>query len=143
MSQANRSFMLGLFFIAAFSFVASQGRSAQDEAELEAKLNSLLEERRETLRELIKVAEAHYRDGQTSRDAVIRANNRLLTAELALLITRNERISAYEKLAENLGKLEQITIARHKVAVGSIEDVLAAKVARLKAEADLIRAKLE
>jgi outer membrane protein TolC len=129
--------------VSAVGIVSVNRGGAQDDADTSAKLESLLRERRDTLRQLVQVVGVHYRDGRTTEDAVVCANNRLLEAELDLLTAKAERIAVYEQLVENMRRLEEVAAARHEVGVGSIEEVLAAKAARLRAEIELVRMKAQ
>jgi outer membrane protein TolC len=98
-------------------------------------------ERRETLRQLVKAAEQHYRSGNTTLPSVIRASNLLLEAELEAAKTKAERIALYEKMVENLRELEKVAEAGYKAGVRPMDDVLEARAARLKAEIQLAREK--
>ncbi len=116
-----------------------QGEKATVPDPSDAKKESLLKERRDTLRELVRLTEARYRSGRATLDFVIRASNQLLEAELDQAKTKAERIAIYDKLIANLRELEKILEARQKVGApgGDMADLLDARTARLKAEIQL------
>lgn len=109
----------------------------------EPRKDSLLKERRDTLRQLAQDVEQCYRAGRATLDSLIRASNLLLEAELDLAKTKAERIAIYEKLVANLRQLEKAAEARHQAGApgGGVSEVLSAKADRLKAEIQLAREK--
>lgn len=104
---------------------------------------ALLNERRDTLRQLVTDVEQRHRSGRATLDSVIRASNLLLDAELDLAKTKAERILVYEQQIRRLRALEKLVESRHKVGVpgGETADLLDAKAARLKAEIQLAHEK--
>ncbi|MEN6497741.1 MAG: hypothetical protein ABFD16_25865 [Thermoguttaceae bacterium] len=102
-------------------------------------LQSLLEERRDTLRKLLKHVESQHASGNATEVAVIRASNQLIEAELELVRTKPERIALFEKIVDNLRRAEQWTEARYEAGRCTWEDALAAKAARLQGEINLVR----
>ena len=114
-----------------------------EQHETSKQLESLLKERRDTLRELVDILDGRYRAGAVTEEAVLRASGQLLGAELDLASTKAERIAIREKLVANLRRIEKVT--EDQAQVGSLalrpDDVLQAKAARLKAEIQLLREK--
>lgn len=143
MSNRKRSLLGGFVCVAALVFVTVPRGGAQDDGDASAKLETLLRQRRDTLRQLLNLAETQFRNSETTQDIVIHASNRLLEAELELLTAKAERMRAHEKLVENMRNLEQIAAARRRLGTGSGEDVLIAMSARLKAEIELLRASMK
>jgi outer membrane protein TolC len=107
----------------------SSGESAQRQ-----KLADLLTERRDTLRKLVEAVELQYHHGAGTLDAVVRASNDLLDAELALAPSEADRIAILERIVQNLKALEEMVSARYNAGRATISDVLSAKAARLNAE---------
>jgi hypothetical protein len=108
-----------------------------------AQLESLLKERRDVVRKLVEIVNRRYQTGMVTQESVILASNLLLDAELELARTKAERIAVCQKLVGNLRQLEQAAEARHERTMGSADDVLKAKAARLKAEIQLVRENAE
>lgn len=104
-----------------------------------AKLTALLKERRDTLKQLVKIVEARYRNGAATEESVIQASLQLQQAELDLAKTRRERIAICKRTVELLRKQEKIAQARFEAARGTREDVLSARAARLQAEIQMLR----
>jgi outer membrane protein TolC len=104
-------------------------------------LEDLLRQRRQTLRTLVDVAEKHYRTGRVPFDVVVRASNDLWEAELALAKGKEERLRLRAKIVENLRKLEDLVQARFQLGKTTLDEVLSAKAARLKAEILLLAEK--
>lgn len=119
--------------------VAQTAKSKPSVDDGSAALNTLLKERRDTLRQLVTVATANYRIGQTTFDSVIRASDQLINAELDLAEDASARIALYEKRIALLKDLEQIAEAKFRTGHATQEDVLAAKAALLEARIQLLR----
>ena len=80
-----------------------------------------------------------FRHGIGTHDAVIRASNQLLDAELELAQTREERIGIHKQRVRNLKELEEYARQRQRAAQVSVDKVLEARAARLGAEIELLR----
>ena len=121
--------------------LSSQTAGSQDKKPTspENKINSLLVERRDTLRQLVDSVTAQYKAGRTTLDNVIRARNGLLDAELEIAKTKTERIRIHEERVKNFRDLENAIKRRYTVGKGTYEEMLTAKAARLKSEIELLR----
>ncbi len=113
---------------------------ARDDEDNAAKLTDLLKTRRETLRQLLKVAEEQYRTGHSSFDSVVRASDQLIKAELELAEGYEATLALYEQRVGQFQTLENMATARYQAGQASQEDVLAARAGRLGAEIELLRA---
>ena len=73
---------------------ANEAKSGQDQDKesTKQKLHDLMVERRDAFQQLVDVATAHNRDGTGTIDALFRAKNDLLEAELELAKNDDERI---------------------------------------------------
>ena len=107
--------------------------------EATTQLQSLLKERRDTLRKLVDAVESRYRSGGVSVDSVLRASEQLLEAELDLAETKPERIAVYGKLVANFHEREQAARAGYDTGTATLESLLEVTAARLKAEIQLLR----
>jgi hypothetical protein len=115
---------------------------ASQNNETSKQLESLLKERRDTLRRLVDILDAQHRQGfggQEQEDVVLYASNELFDAELDLATTKTERIAIREKIVANLRQVEKR--AEMRVGVTTAKKSLEAKAARLKAEIQLLREK--
>lgn len=121
--------------------LSSQTAGSQDEKPTspENKINSLMVERRDTLRQLVDSVTAQYKAGRTTLDNVIRARNGLLDAELEIAKTKTERIRIHEERVKNFRDLENAIKQRYTVGKGTHEEMLTAKAARLKSEIEFLR----
>jgi hypothetical protein len=104
-----------------------------------AALERLLKQRRDTLREMVAFAETQYRAGVAEQDAMFRASESLIAAELDLATDKAERIALRERRLEIMKRMEEYTGALRDVAGANNADVLAATAERLKAEIELLR----
>ena len=111
----------------------------QQQAAPDNRINSLLAERRETLRQLVDAITARYTAGHRTLDNVIHARNGLLDAELEMAKTSAERIQIHEDRVQNFRALENAVKQRHKAGQATIDEMLVAKAARLEAEIELLR----
>jgi outer membrane protein TolC len=116
------------------TMLAASAAESSNEPNQRQELVDLLEERRDTLRKLMEAVELQYRHGTGTLDAVVRASNDLLNAELALGPSQADRVRILERIVENMKKLEEMVGARHEAGRATISDVLSAKAARLHAE---------
>jgi outer membrane protein TolC len=104
-----------------------------------ATIERLLKQRRDTLRQVVELANAEYGAGRATQTDVVHATESLIEAELELTTDKAERIALREKRVESLRNLEQYTRAKQLVAVATSAELLAATAARLKAEIELLR----
>ncbi|MCP4679175.1 MAG: hypothetical protein GY854_27515, partial [Deltaproteobacteria bacterium] len=119
--------------------VVGMVQKREEKSEQAAALERLLKQRRDTLREVVAFAEAQYRAGVTEQDAMFRASESLIAAELDLATDKAERIALREQRVEIMKQMEECTRAKRHVARVNNADVLAATAERLKAEIELLR----
>jgi hypothetical protein len=103
------------------------------------KLEELLQERRDTLRQLVKVVTVEFQEGITGFESVCRASDQLIDAELELAKNTEARIAILQRRVELLKKLFSLTEAKFKAGRGTRAQVLATKAALLEAQIDLVR----
>ena len=132
---------VGAAIVIASAIAAEPPVPQQDEASKQ--LESLLKERRDTLRQLVTFLDGRLLVGKASKESVIRASNQLLDAELDLARTKAERIAIHEKLVDNLRGLEKIIESGAHYGTRQLDDVFSAKADRLKAEVQLLREKID
>lgn len=104
-------------------------------------LRALLEARRDTMKELVRIKESASEVGAGSVREVAVANIALAEAELELARSKDQRIAILEQLLERQRELEQVQQAMRDSGAGQHEDFFAAKAARLKAEIELHKAR--
>ncbi len=97
------------------------------QASPDKKINSLLAERRDTIRQLVELIEGRYEVGETTLDNVIRERNRLLEAELEITKTNIDRIRIRKERVKNFRHLENELKQRHKVGQVTNDKILEAK----------------
>ncbi len=100
--------------------------------ETAAALERLLSQRRDTLQELVDFVELQYREGHAQLDAVVRASESLIDAQLDLAVDKPERIALRERRVENMKRLEELAKASRDVARVNNAEVLTATATRLK-----------
>jgi outer membrane protein TolC len=105
-----------------------------------AEVESLLKERQDALRNLVKILDLQYRAGTVDFIRVASAESRLADAELGSAKNKDARIAACQKKAELCRDVEKICQARLAVD-GTDADVREARAERLKAEIQLLREK--
>jgi hypothetical protein len=111
----------------------------EKKSEQAAAIEGLLKQRRDTLQEMVDFAEEQYRAGHVQQDAVVRASESLIEAELDLATDKTERIALRERRLEIMKRMEEYTKAQREVAKANNAEVLAATAERLKAEIELLR----
>lgn len=101
-----------------------------------AEVGQLLEQRLETLRELVKAIDAAHQQGRASYEAVIHAKERVLDAKLQTATGRAARLSILQ---------ERVTLREELVTMSKagFEQGLIPKDRLLVAQADLLEAKIE
>jgi len=102
-------------------------------------IETLLIERRDTLRTAVHWRDAQYASGSIDLPVVIRAKQALANAELEVARTKAERLAVRQKQIDNLRELEHVVEHRVQAGIVSEVDVLEIKAERLKAEIDLLR----
>ena len=118
---------------AAWHGVASQGEP--DRTDLE----SLLQERYDTLRKAYTLVEVKYREGRSTLDSLVRVSQLLLQAELEVTDDKAKRIVAHQRFVADVTKLEARLLAAQKIGIVSMTDALEATAKRLAAEIQLAR----
>lgn len=103
------------------------------------KIDSLLKERRDVLKQLVKLAKERHREGAEPADNVIRASLALLEAELELARSRRERVEIHKQAIALLRELEKMADLRFRAGTARKDVVLRAKASRLEAEIQLLR----
>lgn len=113
------------------------------QASLDAQLDKLLLERRDTQRRLLDYVTKSYKSGTTTFEMVFQAQSQLLAAELDLAEEKSQRIGILEKQVETLQELENHIKAlyEHGARSGEYETYLASRSQRLQAEIELVREK--
>ena len=121
--------------------IFSQPATSQSEqnAISDKKLNSLLAERRDTLRQIVNLVEKGHSEGSESLDNVIRARNELLDAELDIAKTNAERVRIREEQVKNFRDLENVLTQLYKNGETTNIELLEVKAVRLEAEIELLR----
>lgn len=124
--------------------IPSIGRLQSDEAATgnpdgSETLDRLLNQRRETLRQLVTLTTDQYRAGRGSIDAVVRTSDQLMMAELDVTDDRSERLDIYTQRGQLLKDAEEMTQARFQTGNATQQEVLLARAARLEAEIELLR----
>lgn len=112
-------------------------------AKLLTEMKALQKDRRDTLAELAKAGEQRFRKGQATLASAMQTCQRQFDAALEFASTKEERVASYESLIENLRQLEKDAEAIHEAKAGSVDDVHEAKAARLKAEIDLLKLRVD
>ncbi|QDU36157.1 hypothetical protein Mal4_04400 [Maioricimonas rarisocia] len=117
-------------------------RSQQPESPRSERLQALLTERRDTLRELLEVVTLRHQQGLASIDELVRTRSVVIDAELELAKTRADRLSLLQQQVDNLRELEELTRKRYESSQIPLGPTLTAKAARLAAAIDLERVRL-
>lgn len=112
-------------------------------AKLLTEMKALQKDRRDTLAELAKAGEQRFHNGQATLASAMQASYRQFDAALEFASTKEERVASYESLIENLRQLEKDAESIHRDKAGPTDDVLEAKAARLKAEIDLLKLRVD
>lgn len=106
-------------------------RSATKQQGQPQRLEELLKAKQATLQQLVELVTVEYRNGVTGFDAVVRATDQLLDAELALAKEANARVTILKKRVKLMKSLLAMVEARFEAAQVSRSQVLAAKAAML------------
>ncbi len=107
------------------------------------RLNSVLQERRAVLEELVKVQFEAYQTNLGGIERVIRARRQLLSVELDLESRPEERIRLITDFVETMSDCEKLAKQMYKANKTTVADVLEATAARLAGQAELLREQRE
>ena len=103
------------------------------------KLDELLQQRRDTLRKLVDIVTAEYRQGTTGFESVASAEDQLSVAELELAKTPKARIAILQRRAELMKGLSAVVDARFKSGQVTQSQLLVARAALLQSQIQLAR----
>jgi hypothetical protein len=106
-------------------------------------LRELVEARRDTLKEVVSLINEQEDVGRVSISEVSRANTSFFEADLEAARTPKERIACFQRAYEAQQRTEQRTEIGLNVGTVKPVDVLLARAARLKAEAELNGARID
>ena len=104
-----------------------------------SKIRTLLEKKRDVLKQRVDSVEGAFQLARGSYDAVMMARNDLLDAELALATDKAQRITILEKKVENAKASEEIAQSARNSGQMQPADVLAATAHRIDSEIALLR----
>lgn len=139
MSHRSLSLFGVLALAAVLIMLPGDALVSQPAADAAARIHSLQEQRRDTLRQLVEVAKVSYQAGGVPLDFVLQISDSLFEAELELGTTREKRIAILKEQVANLKELEELLTRGWKVGTKRTDERLSAKAARLKAEIQLLR----
>ncbi|MBI1249416.1 hypothetical protein GC197_16445 [bacterium] len=139
-----RSVLFGLsvmFVAACISIGMTQADEATDkqQAEKQPSIHDLLEERCETLEQVVEMRVALVARGTVPPESVIGSQIDLLNARLELADTQARRIELMKQRVDCYKKLEEVQQAHLMNATGTRIEVMDAKAERLEAEIELLR----
>ena len=114
---------------------------AQNKTDSAQKIQALLLERRDVLKQRLLVLETQLKNGLISAlDIVVSARNDLLKAELALATNKQQRVELLRQRLKNFQEFEKYNKERFDAGQGSFEtDVLLSQAERIQAQIDLMR----
>lgn len=91
------------------------------------------------LKQRVELVKERYEQGTALEDDYVKALNEYLNARIEMAYGKGERVVLYERLVDNLRQLEDLAATKHEVGRSTIDDVLAARDARIRAEIVLLR----
>ena len=103
------------------------------------KLETLLTQRRDTLRKLVDGVKEQYRMGVTRFESVARATDQMIEAELELAKDRKSRLAILQRRVELMKQLFAIVDLKFKCGQTTQVQVLSAKAALLQSQIQLAR----
>lgn len=103
------------------------------------KLDKLLQQRRDILRQLVKAVTVQFQEGEIGFEPVFRATDKLIEAELDLAKNAKERVGILQRRVELMKNLFSLTDAKHQAGQGTTAQLLAAKAGLLEAQIQLLR----
>jgi hypothetical protein len=112
---------------------------AHDPDATTSKLTSLLEERRDLLKQRVEAVANLVGIARSTHEALIAARYDLLEAEFELAVDSNQRIAVLQRKLDNAEQFESLMRKRKEDAKGTEVEVLAAKAGRLGVEIELLR----
>jgi hypothetical protein len=144
MASKIRPFFMTVVLSSIVCVLAAKGADPARAPDARAlKLETLLKERRDTLRAVVEIAKAKYRTGRVTCESVMTATNSLLEAELELATTNENCIAIHKQFVDNHRWAEEQLDAKAKeFGFASPEARLKVKAARLMAEIRLVRAEM-
>jgi len=105
-----------------------------------ANVESLIQDRYDTLRKAYAAVELDNRKDESTLDSLARVSQSLLEAELELVANdKAKRIEAYQRFVKDAVRIEERLRARYGFGIATITDVLEAKAERLTAEIQVAR----
>lgn len=126
---------LSLFLLSSCGESSSTGGRPEPSPEIKA----LQEQRIETFREMVAMAEAKFADGQGSSSNLLEAQRKLLVAQLDADSDPAERTQLREEIVENLMQFEVQVEAEILSGGAPHSNLLEVRAARLQAEIELAR----
>ena len=134
---------LVLASIAGLMYFSDESLAVAQEPE-DKELQTLMETRRDTLKEVVRLVDVRFKTGTMTANKLLMAQTALLEAELELAKSQHERIAIFEKMLEAQTEVERIL--NEIVASGGREgagrsELFIATADRMKAEIDLYKAK--
>jgi hypothetical protein len=136
--------IVGVAIPLAFASLAGPPLQAQERIRLQAKspkLEKLLEERLDTVREMVRLVSELFKNGQGTVEQMREANRMLFDAELEACASDKERLTLLENVVTEARKLEELAQAQSKAGQLPANRWLAVKADRLQAEITLERAR--
>ena len=133
----SRSTIIALLLFSLFGVSFADAQQIANEEETE--IRKLMNERQQVLQQLVDAIRFQYREGETSLDAVIAAEQELLDAKLESAATPGERIAIREAQFKLAKQQEQHVARRVESAEISPKDLMTAKANRLTAHIRLLR----
>jgi hypothetical protein len=113
--------------------------SFAQEPAIDPDVEKILRERLAVLEEAARLLQQAYAAGQTSLAGTLDANKELFEAQLELARTPAERVQVREQILKNAETLEQAVEKIVQAAEGPRMNLLRARAARLRAQADLVQ----
>ncbi len=120
-----------------FAWPAANGEKQADEQP--HSLEALLKERQATLRQLVEVVTAGYRQGTMGYDAVARATEQMLDADLALAEDADARIAIFQRRIDLMESVLSMVEANFATGQASQAQVLTARAELLESRILLAR----
>lgn len=145
---------LVLASIAGLMYFSDESLAVTQEPE-DKELQTLMETRRDTLKEVVRLVDVRFKTGTMTANKLLMAQTALLEAELELAKSQHERIAIFEKMLEAQTEVERIlsAIAESGGRAGGFgggfrgghgvgpQDLLNAKAARMRVDIDLCKAR--
>jgi len=135
-------FVVGVILGAVWYVTAAEMKSSERIVR-EKQIVKLQIECRDTLRQMLEATKASYEAGTTTAQAVLRAYQVELDAELVVAVDNAHRVRILEEQVNNLAAFEDRIVSLHRQGAhgGESEALLATRAARLQAEIMLLQQK--